>query len=104
VGDDEHYPAQQIIHSAIVDAVTGDHLIGNAGNVRDLGRDRKARIFESLPGAQDSVDPPALTFILEEADAELDDLVALGVGAGSFDIHDGSDKLWPVIGRMVFGL
>jgi hypothetical protein len=34
VGDDEHDPAQQIVDSAIINGVTGDHLIGNAGNER----------------------------------------------------------------------
>ena len=51
--------------------MTGDHLIGNAGNARDLGWDRKAGIFEPLPGAEDFVDLSVLTVILEEADAEL---------------------------------
>jgi len=37
VGGDQHHPAQKIVDGAIVDAVTGDHLMGNAGNVRDLG-------------------------------------------------------------------
>jgi hypothetical protein len=36
VGDDEHYAAQQIVYGAIVDPVTGDHLIGDAGDLRDL--------------------------------------------------------------------
>jgi hypothetical protein len=62
--------------------VTGDHIIGDAGYVRDLRRDREAGIFEPLPGAEDFVDPPVLTVILEEADAEFDDLVAIRVDAG----------------------
>jgi len=49
VGDDEHDPAQQIVGGAIVDAVTGDHLIGYAGDIRDLGRDWKAGIFKPFP-------------------------------------------------------
>ena len=77
--------------------MTGDHLIGNAGNVRDLRRDRRAGIFEPLRGAEDSVDPLALTVVFEEADAEFDDLVAIGVGAGGFHIHDSGDELWAVI-------
>jgi AAA ATPase domain len=84
--------------------LTGDHLIGNAGNVRDLGRDREAGIFEPLPSAEDFVNPPILTVIFEEADPEFDDLVAIGVGAGGFDIHDGGDELWTAIGWVVFGL
>jgi hypothetical protein len=36
VGDDEHYPPRHIVDGAIVDAMTGDHLIGNAGDLRDL--------------------------------------------------------------------
>jgi hypothetical protein len=39
-----------------------------------------------------------LTVIFEEADAEFDDLVAIGVRAGGFHIHDGGDELWTVIG------
>ena len=31
MGDDEHNPIQQIVDSLIVDTVTGDHLIGDAG-------------------------------------------------------------------------
>ena len=52
--------------------MTGDHLIGNAGNVRDLRWDREAGIFEPLREPQDFVDPPVLTVIFEEADAEFD--------------------------------
>jgi hypothetical protein len=49
------------------------------------------------------IDPPGLTVILEEADAELDELVAIGIGAGGFHVHDSGDELWNVIGRVVFG-
>jgi hypothetical protein len=103
VGDYENHPAQQIVDGAILYAMTGDHLIGNAGNVRDLRRNRKAGIFEPLPGAENFIDPPALTVIFEQADAEFDDLVALGIDAGRLDIHDGGDELWAVIGWVVFG-
>src|SRR5258707_1188035 len=44
VGDDEYGPPEQIVHGPIIYALAGDHLIGNAGNVRDLRRDRKAGI------------------------------------------------------------
>ena len=71
VGDDEHYPAKQIVDSGIVNAMTGNHLIGDAGNACDLRRDRNVRIFQPLPGAEDFVDLSVLTVILEEADAEL---------------------------------
>ena len=54
-----------------------------------IWRDRKARIFEPFPGAEDFVDPPALTVVSEQTDAEFDNPVAVGVGAGSLDIHDG---------------
>jgi hypothetical protein len=54
--------------------------------------------------AENSVDPPVLTVIFEQADAEFDDLVALGIDAGRLDIHDGGDELWAVIGWVVFGL
>ena len=104
VGDDEHDPAEQIVDGVIVNAVTGDHLIGNAGNFRDLRWDRKAGIFEPLPGTENFVDPPALTLIFEEADAEFDNPIAIGVGAGGFHIHDGGDELWTVIGWVVFRL
>ncbi len=76
VGDDEQYPAQQIVDGSIVNAMTGDHLICDAGNVRNLRRDRETGIFEPLPGAENFVDPPSLTVIFEAADAEFDDLVA----------------------------
>ncbi len=104
VGDDEHYPAQQIVDGSIIDAVTGDHLIANTGDLRDLGRDRESGIFEPLPGAQDFVDPATLTVVFEEADAEFDDLVAIRIGAGGLDIHDSGDELGTVVGRMVFGV
>jgi hypothetical protein len=61
VGDDEHDPTQKIIDGVFVDAVTGDHQIGNAGNFRDLGWDGKAGIVEPLPRAENFVDPPGLT-------------------------------------------
>jgi hypothetical protein len=64
--------------------VPSDHLVGNPGNIRDLRRDRKNGIFKPLPGADNLVDPPVLTVIFEEADAEFDDLVAIGVDAGGF--------------------
>jgi len=104
VGDDEHYLAQQIVDGSIVNAVTRDHLIGNAGNLRDLRWDRKAGIFEPLPGAENFVDPPVLTVIFEEADAKFDDPVGIGIRTGGFHIHDGDDELWTVIGWVVFGL
>jgi hypothetical protein len=49
----------------IVDAVTGDHCIGDAGDLRDFRWDRKSGIFEPLPGAENFVDPPVLSVILE---------------------------------------
>jgi hypothetical protein len=51
----------------------------------------------STPGAENFVDPPGLTVMFEEADAEFDDLVAIGARAGAFDIHDG-DELLNVVG------
>jgi hypothetical protein len=53
--DDEYHSAQEIVHGSIVDAVTGDRLICDSGNVRDLRWDRKAEIFEPLPGAKNFV-------------------------------------------------
>jgi hypothetical protein len=50
--DDEDNPVEQIVDGSVVNAVTSDHLIGDAGDLRDLGRDRKAGIFEPLPGAR----------------------------------------------------
>ena len=104
VSDYENYPAQQLVDGAIVDAVTGDHLVGNAGDLRDLGWDRNAGIFEPFPAAENSVDPPALTIVFKEADAKLDDFVAIGICAGGFHIHNGSDELGTVVGWVVFGL
>jgi hypothetical protein len=69
VSDDEDYPAQQIVDRAIVNALTRHHRIGNAGDLRDLGWDRNARIFAPVPGAENLVDPPALPVVLEGADA-----------------------------------
>jgi hypothetical protein len=92
MGDDEYDPTQQIVDGVIVNGVASDHLIGNAGNFRDLGRDRKAGIFEPLPGTENFVDPPVLTLIFEEADAEFDNPIAIGVGAGGFHIHNGGDE------------
>src|SRR5215471_11942847 len=104
VGDNEHYPVEQIVDSVIVDVLTGDHLVGNAGNLDDLGWDRKTRIFEPLPAAQNFVNPPALPVVLEGADAQFDDLVAIGIGPRGFDIHDSGDELWGAIRWVVFGL
>ena len=95
VGDDQHDSAQQIVDGSIVDSVTSDHLIGDAGNGRDLRRDRNAGIFKPLPGAENFVDPPILPTIFEEAEGEFDDLVTIGSSAGRLDIHDGgAQKLW----------
>jgi hypothetical protein len=55
-------------------------------------------------GVSIPVDPPGLTGVFEEGDAEFDDLVTIGVRTGGFDIHDCGDELWTSIGRMVFGL
>ena len=63
----------------------------------------KTGIFEPLPGTQNSIDPPALPVVLEGADAQFDDLVAVGIGPGGFYIHDGGDELWRVVRRVVFG-
>jgi len=104
VGDDEHYPVEQTVDGGIVNAVTCDHLIGNAGHVRNLRWDRNGGIFEPLPGAENFVDPPVLTVIFEQADAEFDNHVAIEVGAGGFHIRDGGDELWTAIGQVEFGL
>jgi hypothetical protein len=48
-GTDEYHPVEPIVDGMIVDAATGDHFIGNAGDIRDLGRDRKPRIFKPFP-------------------------------------------------------
>jgi hypothetical protein len=64
----------------------------------------KAGIFEPLPGAENFVDPPVLTVIFEETDTEFDNPVAIGVGAGRLDIHDGGDELGTGIGWVIFGL
>ena len=37
VGDDEHYPAYQIVDGSMINAVTRDHLIGNAGFSHEPG-------------------------------------------------------------------
>jgi hypothetical protein len=42
VGDDEDNPVEQIVDGSVVDAVTGDHLIGNAADLCDFRRDRRA--------------------------------------------------------------
>src|SRR5215831_16976641 len=94
MGDDKHYAAQQIVDGAIVDAVAGDHCIGNAGNSRDLGRNRNSGVFEPLPSAKNLVDLPALPVVFEKANPEFDDLVAIGIGAGGLDIDGGGDELW----------
>jgi len=81
MGNNEHYPVEQVVYDAIIDAMTGNHRIGNAGNLRDLRRDRKTRVIEPFPRAEEFVDPPVLAVVFEEADAEFDDLVAIGIVA-----------------------
>ena len=49
MGDDEDDPAKQIIDGLFVDPMTSGHLIGNAGDLRDLRWDGKAGIFEPFP-------------------------------------------------------
>src|SRR6202035_2236129 len=58
VGGYKHYPVEQITDGEIVDTRVGGHLIGNPGHVGDLRSDRKAGIFEPLPGAENFVDLP----------------------------------------------
>jgi len=36
--------------------------------------------------------------VLEQANAQFDDLVAIRVGAGCLDIHNGGDKIWNIVG------
>jgi hypothetical protein len=104
VSDDENDPSQKIVDRSIINPVSRDHLIRDVSNLCDLTRDRKTGIFEPFPGTEHFVDPPVLTVIFEGANPEFDDFVAIGVGAGSFDIHHGGDELWNVVGRVVFGL
>ena len=59
--------------------------------------------MKPFPGSENPVNPPALLFILKQEDPEFDDFVVIGVSAGGFDIHNGGDALWAVIGLMVFG-
>jgi hypothetical protein len=56
VGDDEHRLDQQIVDGEIVDAQTGDHLIGNAGDLCDLRRDRN-------PGSSNHSQEPRTLYI-----------------------------------------
>src|SRR6516164_1058262 len=56
VSDQKHNPLQQIVDGLIVDALTGDHLIDDARDVRDLSRNREAGVLEPFPGAKDFVD------------------------------------------------
>jgi hypothetical protein len=49
VRDDEHYPVEQIVDGAVINAVTGDHLIGDARNLRYPRRDRKSGIWRTTP-------------------------------------------------------
>jgi len=104
VGGDEHDAPEQIVDGAIVDAMSGHHLIGDPGQAGDLGRDRKAGAFEPLPWSENLVDPPVVPAIFEEADGEFDDPVTIGVGTGGLDIHHGGNEFWIVVWRVVFGL
>jgi len=45
-----------------------------------------------------------LPVVLEGADAQFDDLVAIGIGPRGFDIHDSGDELRRAIRWVVFGL
>jgi hypothetical protein len=69
--------------------------------VGSKGRDLPAT---PIPGTEDFVNPPGLTVVFEEADADFDDLVAIGIRAGGLDIHDSGDELVTAIGWVVFGL
>jgi len=103
MGNNEHYPVEQVVYDAIIDAMTGNHRIGNAGDLRDLRRDRKTRVIEPFPRAEEFVDPPVLAVVFEEADTEFYNFVAIGVGGGGLDIDHGGDELWNIVGRVVFG-
>jgi hypothetical protein len=79
MSDDEHYAAQQIVYGTLINSATGDHFIGNAGDLRDFSGDREAGIFKPLPRAMDFIDLPAFPVVFEKANPEFDNSVALGI-------------------------
>ena len=48
VGYNEDDVTEQIIHSVVVDLLRGNQLIGDPGQIHDLGRDRKPRVLEPI--------------------------------------------------------
>jgi hypothetical protein len=104
VGNHVHGLTHQIVDSGIINAVTGHHLVRVAGQVRNFGWNRKSGVFEPLPGAEHLVYPPVMPAVLERANAQLDDLISIRIGASRLDIDDGGDELRGVVRSVVFGL
>jgi hypothetical protein len=104
MSDDEDDPPKQIIYGTIVNALAGDHFIGDPGDFRDLRRDRKAGIFEPLPGTKYLIDPSLMRLYSNRLMPSSIILVALRIGACRLDIDDGRDEFWGIVGWVVMGL
>lgn len=81
VGDDEDDPIEQIVDGAIVDAMTGDHLIGNTGDLRDLRWDGKAGIFATFITRTGNRFPPLIISLTSPS------LSALAAGHDCMRMH-----------------
>ena len=80
-----------------VDPLAGDHLGRDAGDARDLGRDRNARLAQRRKGADDIADPG---LVIGEGDhAQLDDLVRAVVEPRGLCVEDQADALAVSHGR-----
>lgn len=81
----------QRMYGRVIDPLTSDIGICDAGNARYLGRDRFARLMELIERLDHAVDAAARA-VLELDDAKLDNLVARVINAGGLRVEDQTDK------------
>ena len=87
MGDPDVGVRQPLLQPAKIDMLSGDVGVGDAGDLRDHGRDRHAGVAQRLPGIDDA-DDAAGRIDLDRHYRDVDNLVAPGIGAGGLGVDD----------------
>jgi hypothetical protein len=85
VGDDDHGMGHKRSDGRLIDPVTRDHFIGDAGKGDDFERDRAGRLVERREDVPETC-YSAVWQVVRLGHSKLDDLVLLVVEAGRLDV------------------
>ncbi|MGY2805338.1 hypothetical protein ACVIHF_002068 [Bradyrhizobium sp. USDA 4506] len=86
VGDNHDRIGGEFVDARLIESMAFDHLVGDAGQRRDLRGNGDRRLVEAAESIYDPSDPPVRK-IGELDHPELDDLVAGRIEAGGLDVE-----------------